>query len=394
MKTPTIRKPRAREGDLPSEQWRGISGTVERVTGLRLVQSRLDLERADRVAPARAPRRFGRARRPCLQLPPAPEGRAAALRVLCEKAADRPDYFEKGREDAKMSARLRALAEKANRPAPPLRREEPGTVVLPPEIHAALRNGEGLAAVDVLLLVVVLAQLQAGPLTQHARLDGRHTRRLVGARRARRSRSRRRRAPPRPLAEVVERGRLLDCRRALARRRGSRSARCSRPRSSEGGSDARQGVEQAPRPWPRCRRGARGRPRRRCRAVLRDTAEACGREVQGAPSCSTARRQRAAAWTPPPVEDLVDTKALEEDLHRVVDQINERALGDFLDEMPTCVEPKPKPAPPPQVVVAAGTKLSAEQAAEFAALVDLGHEAGGLDSGAAAPLPRGQAASY
>ena len=70
-----------------------------------------------------------------------------------------------------MSARLRALAEKANRPAPPLRREEPGTVVLPPEIHAALRNGEGLAAVDVLLLTVVLAQLQAGPLTRYARVE-------------------------------------------------------------------------------------------------------------------------------------------------------------------------------------------------------------------------------
>lgn len=83
------------------------------------------------------------------------------------------DHFRKLEEEGKAKSRLAELARAATRPRPQRRVEEPGTIVLPPEIFGALVDGVGLAAGDLAVLVICLAQLQNGPLTRFAEIvDG------------------------------------------------------------------------------------------------------------------------------------------------------------------------------------------------------------------------------
>jgi hypothetical protein len=141
-----------------TESLRNAARPFERVFGVRCDPERLDDDEREQFAELA---RKATSEERGVNLSPLGRRERAALERLLEKAAGEADLFERRREEAAATARIRELAERAVRPSARPRFEERGAVILPRAVFEQLRGGY-LWVEHVGLLAFVVAQMENG----------------------------------------------------------------------------------------------------------------------------------------------------------------------------------------------------------------------------------------
>jgi len=151
-----------------NESLRNAARPFERIYAVRCDPDRLDEDEREQFAEL-ASKATTEDRG--VNLSPLGRRERGALERLLEKAAGEAGLFERRREEAVTTARIRELAERAARPRARPRFEERGAIVLPQAIFAQLRSG-ALWIEHVGLLAFMLAQLENGvSLASQGRLE-------------------------------------------------------------------------------------------------------------------------------------------------------------------------------------------------------------------------------
>src|SRR5919109_3678548 len=130
---------RRRTADTTREALLAAGRPFERVYGVRLDPDRLDDDEREQFAElarkARSEEGGG------VNLSPLGRRERAALERLLEKAVGETGLFERRRQEAAATVKIRELAERAVRPSARPRFEERGAVILPRAVFEQLRGG-------------------------------------------------------------------------------------------------------------------------------------------------------------------------------------------------------------------------------------------------------------